>query len=179
MSLSLIQEVLPRGAVIDVGGGASPLAGRLLNLGYSVAVLDIAPAAMERAQHALRERASLVRWLVADVTAIKSVGRFDLWHDRATFHFLTDPAHRKRYLNLLRRAVPVGGHAIIATFAKTGPTKCSGLDVVRYDAESLARELGRGFTLLKSVPETHLTPWGTQQDFQYAVFRRLVTKRQH
>lgn len=173
MSLALIAEVLPAGRVIDVGGGASSLAGRLLDRGYSVAVLDIAPASIERAKQRLGDRARLVRWIVADVTAIEDVGTFDVWHDRATFHFLTQPADRECYVRLLRKTVPVGGHVIIATFAPQGPSTCSGLDVARYDGESLRRELGPAFELIKSVPETHVTPWGKPQAFQYAVFRRI------
>jgi hypothetical protein len=136
-------------------------------------VLDIAPAAIGRARERLAARAASVRWIVADVTAVEDVGQFDVWHDRATFHFLTDPRDRQRYVTLLRKTVPIGGHAIIATFAPDGPAQCSGLDVMRYDAESLHRELGEGFELLTSVPEIHRTPWGTPQSFQYAIFRRM------
>lgn len=113
-----------------------------------------------------------MRWIVADVTTTDDVGTFDVWHDRAAFHFLVDAQDRERYVRLLKKTVPIGGYAIIATFALDGPPKCSGLDVVRYSGESLSRELGAGFALLKSVPETHLTPRGRQQSFQYAVFRR-------
>ena len=115
-----------------------------------------------------------MRWVVADVTKVHDLGTFDVWHDRAVFHFLTDPADRATYVALLRRTVPAGGHAVIATFAPDGPAQCSGLDVVRYDARSLAAQLGRGFALLRSVPETHLTPRGKPQSFQYAVFRRVA-----
>jgi len=161
----------PSGAVIDVGGGASPLAGRLLDVGYAVAVLDVSAEALTRAKARLGARAGQVVWIVADVTEAADVGRFDLWHDRAAFHFLTSPYDRRRYVGLLRRTVPPGGHAVIATFALDGPDQCSGLDVVRYDGESLARELGDEFELLRSVPETHITPWGIPQSFQYSVFR--------
>jgi SAM-dependent methyltransferase len=165
--------VLPSGGVIDVGGGASPLAGRLLNAGYAVAVLDISAEALERAKARLGPRANQMGWIVADVTAVENVGRFDLWHDRAAFHFLTNPADRQQYVSLLRRTVPPGGHAIIATFAPNGPAKCSGLDVVRYGGASLGRELGTDFRLLKGVPETHITPSGMPQSFQYSVFAHL------
>jgi SAM-dependent methyltransferase len=161
--------------VIDVGGGTSLLAQRLLDAGHNnVSVLDISPAALDRAPSRLGDRASLVRWVVADVTKSHDLGTFDVWHDRAVFHFLTAPADRLKYATLLRRTVPPGGHAVIATFAPDGPTQCSGLDVVRYDGASLAAQLGRGFALLKSVPETHLTSWGKPQSFQYAVFRRVA-----
>jgi len=98
-------------------------------------------------------------------------GRFDVWHDRAAFHFLTRPYERERYVGLLSRTVRPGGHAVIATFALDGPEKCSGLDVVRYDGELLARELGGDFELLRSLAETHVTPWGKPQSFQYSVLR--------
>ena len=158
--------------MIDVGGGSSPLASRLLEAGYAVAVLDVSEAALDRAKARMGAPAIGVEWIVADLTEVGDVGRFDLWHDRAVFHFLTDPADRAKYVALLSRTVPPGGHAVIATFAPDGPEQCSGLPVRRYDARSLTRELGPGFTLLKSVPEAHRTPWGVAQSFQYSVFRR-------
>ena len=112
------------------------------------------------------------RRIVADVTGVPDVGRFDLWHDRAAFHFLTDPGDRRKYVALLDRTVPAGGHAIIATFAHDGPEKCSGLGVVRYDAASLGRELGPKYALRRTVHETHLTPRGKPQSFQYSLFQR-------
>ena len=163
--------MLRTGAVIDVGGGASPLAGRLLDAGYAVTVLDLSAPALGRAKARLGARAASVGWIVADVTDVQDVGRFDLWHDRAAFHFLTHPRERARYGSLLRRTVPAGGHAVIATFAPDGPPQCSGLDVARYSGESLARELGPAFERLRTVPETHVTPRGTPQSFQYSVFR--------
>jgi 2-polyprenyl-3-methyl-5-hydroxy-6-metoxy-1,4-benzoquinol methylase len=172
-SLALVSEACPAGRVIDVGGGASVLAERLLDRGYSVAVLDIAERALERARQRLGARASQIRWIVADVTAAPDLGTFDVWHDRAVFHFLTDAADRAAYAALLTRTVPVGGHAVIATFALDGPQKCSGLAVRRYDGAMLAAELGAGFELLRSVPEIHVTPWGQPQSFQYSLFRRV------
>src|SRR5213595_870958 len=115
-SLSLIKEVCPSGRVIDVGGGTSTLANRLLDAGYSVAVLDISATALDRAKARLGSRADNVCWIVADVTANPDVGTYDLWHDRAVFHFLTEPAERAAYVALLSRSVHVGGHVIIATF---------------------------------------------------------------
>ena len=171
-SLSLIAQVTPAGRVIDVGGGSSPLAGRLLDAGYAVAVLDISQVALDRARLKLGRRGDAVTWIAGDLTKIDSVGVFDVWHDRAVFHFLTEQADRKRYADLLRRTVPVGGHAVVATFAMDGPEKCSGLEVVRYEGPSLRRELGPGLCLLKTVAETHLTPWGGRQSFQYSVFKR-------
>jgi SAM-dependent methyltransferase len=143
----------------------------LLDMGYTVAVLDVSDEALGRARERLGARAGQVRWIVADVTEVADVGRFDVWHDRAAFHFLTSRYDRRRYVGLLKRTVPPGGHAVIATFAPDGPARCSGLEVVRYDGESLARELGDDFELLRSVPETHVTPWGQPQSFQYSAFR--------
>jgi 2-polyprenyl-3-methyl-5-hydroxy-6-metoxy-1,4-benzoquinol methylase len=172
-SLSLIGEVCPVGRVIDVGGGTSLLAERLLDRGYSVTVLDISQTAIDRARHRLGARASQIHWIVTDVTAIPDLGSFDVWHDRAVFHFLTAPADRAAYTALLARTVPAGGHAVIATFALDGPEECSGLEVRLYDGQSLAGELGRQFELLKCVPEMHLTPRGGRQSFQSSLFRRV------
>ncbi len=172
-SLALIAEACSAGSVIDVGGGTSLLAERLLDRGYAVTVLDISQAAMDRARRRLGTRASEVDWMVADVTAGPDLGTFDVWHDRAVFHFLTAPAGRAAYAGLLARTVRVGGHAVIATFALDGPEKCSGLEVQRYDGIALAAELGPQFRLLKSVPELHRTPWNAPQSFQYSLFKRI------
>jgi 2-polyprenyl-3-methyl-5-hydroxy-6-metoxy-1,4-benzoquinol methylase len=173
LSPSLIAEVCPIGSVIDVGGGTSLLPGKLLDRGYSVTVLDISEAAVIRGRQRLGPRADTVHWIVADVTASPNLGTFDVWHDRAVFHFLTNPADRVAYLALLARTVAVGRHAVIATFALDGPEKCSGLDVQRYSGLTLSAELGSSFALLKSVPETHWTPGGEPQSFRYSVFRRV------
>jgi len=172
-SLALIAEACSADSVIDVGGGTSLLAERLLDQGYAVTVLDISQAAIDRARKRLGDRATQVDWIVADVTAGPDLGTFDVWHDRAVFHFLTAPADRAAYAALLARTVPVGGHAVIATFALDGPEKCSGLEVRRYDGNSLAAELGPRFRLMKSVPEMHRTPWNAPQSFQYSLFKRV------
>jgi hypothetical protein len=175
LSLELIRAVAPsgRGRIIDVGGGASVLVDRLLDLPLErVAVLDVSETALSRTQLRLGERASRVDWLVADITGIKSLGTFDIWHDRAVFHFLTDAADRRTYVELARRTIPEGGHLIIAAFADDGPRRCSDLDVCRYNAETLAAELGEGFSLAREARETHTTPWGSSQAFFYGVFRR-------
>src|SRR6185369_1051901 len=134
--------------------------------------LDISQAAIDRARQRLGPRASEVGWIVADVTAGPDLGTFHVWHDRAVFHFLTASGDRAAYAALLARTVPVGGHAVIATFAPDGPEKCSGLEVRRYDSPGLAAELGLRFHLLRSVPELHRTPWGAAQSFQYSLFER-------
>jgi 2-polyprenyl-3-methyl-5-hydroxy-6-metoxy-1,4-benzoquinol methylase len=173
-SLALIRSLRPAPRrVIDVGGGQSALAGELVSSGVEeVTVLDISDAAISRARERLGERATRVRWLTADVLESPDLGAFDLWHDRAVFHFLTDPGDRMRYADAVRRSVPSGGHVIMATFAPTGPEKCSGLPVRRYDARGIASELGESFRLLDSASESHATPWGKTQDFVYALLGR-------
>jgi ubiquinone/menaquinone biosynthesis C-methylase UbiE len=144
----------------------------LLDADYSVTALDISPEALDRAKRRLGERGKRIRWIMADVTQVHDLGVFDVWHDRATFHFLTLAADREKYAQLLKRSVRIGGHAIIATFAPGGPAQCSGLRVMRYDGQSLLRELSLGFELLKSVMETHQTPRGGTQLFQFSLFCR-------
>ena len=176
VSLNLIEEACPRSnpsrRVIDIGGGTSSLPGRLLEDGYSVTVLDISKVAVERARHQLGEKGNQVRWIIADVTKSPVLGTFDLWHDRAVFHFLMRPSERIAYRNLLLQRVPVGGHIVIATFALGGPENCSGLEICQYDNERLASKLSTGFRLFKTVPELHITPSGQSQAFQYCLFRR-------
>jgi len=175
LSLELIRAVVPAtgGRIIDVGGGTSVLVDRLLKLPFeAIAVLDISETALGKARLRLGERARRVRWLSADVTDVDDLGTFDIWHDRAVFHFLTDVSDRKRYVELARRTVPEGGHLIVASFADDGPKRCSNLDVCRYNAESMAAELGEGFSLVREARATHTTPWGSSQAFFYGVFRR-------
>jgi SAM-dependent methyltransferase len=160
--------------IIDVGGGPSALVGDLLDNGYQhITVLDISAAALEAAKHRLGERASEINWLEGDIlrTALPTHA-FDLWHDRAVFHFLTDPNDRRRYVDIVKEAVRPGGHVIVATFASDGPERCSGLPVARYEPESLHHEFGDGFTLLHSTHETHPTPFGTEQKFIYCYCRK-------
>ncbi len=163
--------------IIDVGGGASTLIDDLLAAGYSrVSVLDISSAALAAAQRRLGEHSGCVRWLEADIMRADLPSRhFDVWHDRAVFHFLTTPEARAAYLAVVAHAVKPGGDAIIATFAEDGPEQCSGLPVVRYSAESLHAEFGVGFALLHHEREAHLTPFGTVQPFVYCHFRKLAS----
>jgi 2-polyprenyl-3-methyl-5-hydroxy-6-metoxy-1,4-benzoquinol methylase len=174
-SLSLIDALRPRpGRVIDVGGGQSALASELVARGVEhVSVVDIASAAIERGRARPGATAEAIRWIVGDVLELRDLGRFDLWHDRAVFHFLTDPEDRRRYVAAAARAIPAGGHAIVATFALTGPEKCSGLPACRYDAALLAREFDGSFVGVESAAETHRTPWGRTQHFTYVVLRRV------
>lgn len=177
-SLRLIRTAAcERGAaIIDVGGGASTLIDDLLAEDYDrVSVLDISPSALAAAQRRLGERAGRVQWLEADIMRAELPSRhFDVWHDRAVFHFLTTPEARAAYLAVVAHAVKPGGHVIIATFAEDGPEQCSGLPVVRYGAESLHAEFGAGFALLHHEREAHRTPFGTVQPFVYCHFRKLA-----
>jgi SAM-dependent methyltransferase len=175
LSLQLVRELAsPESRIIDVGGGSSRLASRLVELGFSnVAVLDIAEAALERSRGAHPIHHKPIRWIAADVTRASELGSFDIWHDRAVFHFLVDAVDRTRYLELACRTVPAGGHLIVATFALHGPDTCSGLPVERYDARELGVAFRPAFTLRKTVNEIHTTPWGTQQPFTYVVLDRV------
>jgi SAM-dependent methyltransferase len=159
--------------ILDVGGGASVLVDCLLAAGFeNVAVLDISGSALDHARRRLDPRAEKVGWFEADITAFRAPRPFALWHDRAVFHFLTDPADRQRYVNSLRDCLTTDGHVIIATFAVDGPPKCSGLEVARYDAPGISAELGADFRLIEQVDETHVTPWNTRQQFSYFRFIR-------
>lgn len=159
--------------LLDVGGGASTLVDHLLADGYTrLAVLDLSSTALEHACHRLCELASRAEWIVADVTEIVSPAPFLLWHDRAVFHFLTETADRRRYVDTLRRTVPPGGHVIIANFAPDGLEKRSGLEVCRHTADSVGAELGPEFVWQEPVSEIHRTPWESEQAFGYYRFQR-------
>jgi SAM-dependent methyltransferase len=160
-------------AIIDIGGGASRLVDALLrDHSHSIAVLDLSAEALRSARRRLGTDADKVDWIVADVTRWTPARSYDLWHDRAAFHFLTDPADRAAYLDRLRMALSANGQVIIATFAPDGPEKCSGLPVQRYDPTALARELGPAFRLVETRTERHRTPWNSEQSFQFSRFAR-------
>lgn len=175
VSLDLIDRsgVGTGGAIIDVGGGASRLVDDLLAKGYQdLTVLDVSAAALSIAKQRLGTHAEAVNWLEADITSVVLPRRrFDLWHDRAVFHFLTEGADRARYVQAVRDSVRPGGHVIVAAFGPDGPTKCSGLPVVRYDPERLHDELGPGFERIEHATEDHRTPSGAVQRFVYCHFR--------
>lgn len=176
-SLALIAEIgaAPNSAIIDIGGGASRLVDHLIDQGFiDVTVLDLSAAALNAAKARLGERASRARWLAADATVWEPSRAYDIWHDRAAFHFLTEERDRAGYIARLKPGLKIGGHAIIATFALDGPEKCSGLPVMRYDAARLAETLGAGFKLLQSQRNEHATPWGSHQRFQFSVFERVA-----
>jgi trans-aconitate methyltransferase len=160
-------------AIIDVGGGASRLVDSLLERGFRrVAILDLSAKALEATKKRLGGRGDGVDWIVADVTTWEPSSTYDLWHDRAAFHFLTEPAERDAYVVRLNEAVRPGGHVIIATFAPDGPERCSGLPIMRYDPEALACTLGPAFQLVDSRRHDHLTPGGNTQRFQFSRFLR-------
>jgi SAM-dependent methyltransferase len=173
-SLDLIMmQAEPTSAIIDVGGGASRLVDHLLERGFEdVTVLDLSAAALAADKVRLGARAERVNWIVADVTSWEPARTYDIWHDRAAFHFLTEASDRAAYVARIERGLKIGGHAIIATFAPDGPEKCSGLPVARYDSASLARTLGTPFKLVHTQRHEHATPWGSRQIFQFSVFRR-------
>ena len=160
-------------AIIDIGGGASRLADALLSDGYRrLAVLDLSGSALAAAKRRIGSSSDKIDWIVADVTTWTPARSYDVWHDRAAFHFLTAPSDRSAYVDRLRRAVVAGGHVIIATFALDGPEKCSGLPVQRYDGKSLAKELGSEFELVETRGDAHVTPWDSTQSFQFSRFRK-------
>lgn len=174
-SLELIEATGcgPSARVIDVGGGISPLVDHLLDRGFqNPTVLDLSASALTVAQKRLGERRHLVRWLVCEVAEAPLETPFDIWHERAVLHFLTDPTQRDRHVAKLKNSLNPGGHAIIATFAEDGPLQCSGLDVVRYSPASLANALGDEFRLRQARRVTHLTPWDTEQKFVYCLFQK-------
>ena len=174
-SLAMIQRVArdPESPIIDVGGGASVLVDDLLAAGYrNITVLDLASSALDDARARLGSRASSVTWLEADILETTfAEGAYAVWHDRAVFHFLTDPGDRTRYIAQVRRAVRLGGFVMVATYAADGPTRCSGLDVERYSPEALHGAFGPQFRLIASEREQHRTPTGILQEFIYCLCR--------
>lgn len=177
-SIRWIEESgLPKtAAILDVGAGRSTLIDDLLARSYTaLTALDISESALEEIRQRIGQRASSVRWIAGDVTTVSlSPGRYDLWHDRALFHFLTEPAQRHQYFNQIKRALKPGGLVMLSTFGPEGPVQCSGLAVCRYDRESLAAVFGHGFTLQDAEMETHTTPSGKPQQFLHARFIRAL-----
>ena len=175
LSAQLIQRTVPdhSASIVDIGAGASTLVDGLLASGYrALTVVDLSATALTLAQERLGALAQSVTWLTADVLTVSfAPACFDIWHDRAAFHFLTEAADRMRYVAQVRHAVRPGGHVLLATFAEDGPTRCSGLAVARYSPEALHAEFGAGFLLLESHREEHVTPSGARQAFTYCVCR--------
>lgn len=181
MSLELIRatELPKNGRIIDVGAGASTLVDDLLAAGYeSITALDISDAALDIVRQRLGGAAQRVEWIAGDVTEV-DLGKetFDLWHDRAALHFLTDAADRGRYADVLSRALASGGHAVLSTFAPEGPEQCSGLDIKRYDAPDLVKLLGDDFELRDCRTEIHTTPSGNEQPFTYCWLQKATGTR--
>ena len=169
-SLRLIESCADKQAqIIDVGGGASTLVDDLLDAGYRhVTVLDLAESALAASRARLGKRAQSVQWMAADITqADLPAAQYDVWHDRAVFHFLTDPADRARYVEQVLKSVKPGGHVIVAAFGPEGPLQCSGLEVMRYAPDALHAEFGAPFRLLGHETEIHHTPAGKEQEFVY------------
>jgi SAM-dependent methyltransferase len=173
MDLIRRSGVLTSGQIIDIGSGATSLLPALLDAGYrNLTALDISESALEVSRNQLGDRASLVNWVAADVrSAPLPAATYDLWHDRAVFHFLTDPLDRDAYVSTLRQTLKLGATVIIATFAEDGPEQCSGLTVMRYRADTLSTALGDDFTLIEDVHEAHRTPWDSVQQFIHCRFQ--------
>jgi 2-polyprenyl-3-methyl-5-hydroxy-6-metoxy-1,4-benzoquinol methylase len=176
ISLALVREYAPdkTASVIDIGGGASSLTAELSRAGFSdLTVLDISAEALGRAKANIGSEAANIEWIVADITQWTPARKWQIWHDRAVFHFLTEPASQDAYIRAFHAATSPGAIAIVSGFAPDGPEKCSGLPVVRYDANSLSRRVGRSFELLAEKREAHRTPGGSLQNFYYAVLQKL------
>ena len=162
----------PTAPIVDVGGGASRLAGELLERGFrDVTVADVSEAALAKARERLGAAGEEIKWVKADVRSQDFGRRFALWHDRAVFHFLVEQEDRERYAEVLRHSLAPDGHAVISTFGPDGPTSCSGLPTARYDAEELAAALAPAVSLVASRLAVHETPSGKEQQFLYAHFR--------
>jgi SAM-dependent methyltransferase len=160
-------------AIIDIGGGASRLVDDLLTRKFHrLTILDLSGAALAATKERLGGRGADVQWIIGDVTKWEPEQAYDLWHDRAAFHFLTDRTDQSAYVDRLKKAVKPGGHVIIGTFAPDGPERCSGLPIVRHDATSLGKLLGADFILTDTRRHDHVTPWGAVQRFQFSSFRR-------
>jgi 2-polyprenyl-3-methyl-5-hydroxy-6-metoxy-1,4-benzoquinol methylase len=161
-------------AIIDVGGGASLLIDNLITQGYTnLSVLDISGESLKCAKERIGSSGQNVQWIESNITDFNPQQKFQFWHDRAVFHFLTNPDERARYLEVMNRSLASGAYAMIATFAPDGPEKCSGLPVQRYSHESLQQILGPACKMVLQEQETHLTPAGGQQKFIYALFRKV------
>lgn len=173
-SLDFIAANAERDApIVDIGGGASTLVDHLLEAGFSdLTVLDISSSALAKSQDRLESRAARVSWIVADITHWQPPRRYRVWHDRAVFHFLTGTAEQDAYIAALRAGTESDALIVMATFALDGPEQCSGLPVQRYSPQTLACRLGASFTPIAQARESHPTPWGSTQQFSYAVFRR-------
>lgn len=173
VSLSLIERISDNSAsVVDVGGGASRLVDALLERGYrDLTVVDLSQEALSAAHARIGE--APVSWVVTDIRDWQPDRTFDVWHDRAAYHFLTDPDDQQRYWHLVRESVPAGGHVVVATFAEDGPEMCSGLPITRYSAAELEEAMGPGFMIVDTLRQQHATPSGGTQSFQWLLAERV------
>ncbi len=175
-SLEMIDELhLNKSAkIIDIGGGESRLVDYLLADGFKdITLLDISAEALERTKVRLGQKSAGTKYIVSDVTKFKASEMFDLWHDRATFHFLTEIEDVEKYLQTAHDSLNVGGSLIVSTFSKSGPDKCSGLTISKYSQEDLKILFGKYFQNTKCFETTHTTPWGSTQDFTYCGFKKI------
>jgi len=157
--------------IIDIGGGDSKLVDCLLNQGYeNITVLDISAKALDKAKRRLGDQAKKVTWVVSDITDFKPDTTYDVWHDRATFHFLTSPEHISTYLNIAKKAV--NGYLSIGTFSDNGPEKCSGLEIKQYNEDSISKAFNNGFDKIRCITENHTTPFNSVQNFVFCSFKR-------
>ena len=175
ISLTLIKKIAQNNTdyVIDVGGGASTLSDFLLEDGFNnLTVLDLSANALAHTKQRLGDKSSLIEWKVEDVTNFVPTHQYDIWHDRAVFHFLTAKDDREKYVQVLESSIKAGGYLIIAAFSIGGPKQCSGLDIVQYDAVKLKNELGDNFSFMEEMYENHITPAGKDQKFGYYIFTK-------
>jgi 2-polyprenyl-3-methyl-5-hydroxy-6-metoxy-1,4-benzoquinol methylase len=177
-SLSFLKEFnVPKNAkIIDVGGGDSYLVDNLLDLGYdNITVLDISAKAIEKAQQRLGERATSVKWIVADAAKFKPKEKYDFWHDRAAFHFFTDQKDVSNYIKIIKKNISKDGILILGTFSEEGPTKCSGIEIKQYSETSMTERLNKFFHKVKCITVNHVTPFETIQNFVFCSFKKITT----
>ena len=173
LKLVLLAGIDKNAHIIDIGGGISFFSDKLLDKGFKhITVLDISGTAIEKAKARFGKQAANIIWIEAHITEFEPSRTYDLWHDRAVFHFLTDPADRKKYLEVMKRALNPTGRVIMATFGLNAPPKCSGVDVARYSPELLSREIDGDFELMHAFDEIHITPSGKEQPFIYCLFAK-------
>lgn len=175
MDLILSTEVGKDGSLIDVGSGDSRLVDALLELGFNnLSMLDISAESLEKAKARLGDKAASITWIESDVLELDTSERFDVWHDRATFHFLTKGKDIARYIEIAGKLINPNGHLVISTFSINGPKQCSGLDITQYSEDLIKETFKKDFNHVKSFEETHTTPFGTEQNFLWTVFKRTA-----
>jgi len=174
-SLDFVQQFnIPKSAkIIDIGGGDSYLVDRLLDQGYEdITVLDISESALERAKLRLGDRANNVKWIVSDAVTFKPMEKYDFWHDRAAFHFLTQPEEIECYIDNVQQSIQPNGILVVGTFSEQGPKKCSGIEIKQYSETTMSDRLNKYFEKIKCITVDHTTPSGTIQNFVFCSFRK-------